>query len=274
MLTITRLTFQEAHKRWVLWAGVLMGVAFLALYGLGFWLIHREIVKHSSQAGGLFEASDFFLLAGLYAVNFLVVMLAVLTSIDTISGEISSGTIHTIVTRPIRRWEVVLGKWLGLAAMISAFAVVMCVATMALVRWIAGYMPRNPAQGVGLIVLEGLVVLTLSILVGTRFSTLTNGVLVLMMYGLAFIGGWIEQFGAFLHNEAAVTFGIVISLLMPAEAMWKRAVYLMEPPVLRELGVHPFAAVSAPSHAMVAYALVYTAAALGGAVVLFGRRDL
>jgi ABC-type transport system involved in multi-copper enzyme maturation permease subunit len=124
--------------------------------------------------------------------------------------------------------------------------------------------------------LEGLVVLTLSILGGTRLSTLTNGVVVFMLYGLAFIAGWIEQIGAFLSNEAAVNIGIIVSLLMPSEAMWKRAAYLMQPSFLRELGLDatPFGAASAPSEAMVVYAAVYTAAALMLAVRWFNRRDL
>ncbi len=86
-------------------------------------------------------------------------------------------------------------------------------------------MPHNPVQAVLLIVLEGLIVLTLSILGGTRLGSLANGVVVFMLYGLAFIAGWIEQIGALLRNDAAVNTGIVVSLLMPSEAMWRRAAY-------------------------------------------------
>jgi ABC-type transport system involved in multi-copper enzyme maturation permease subunit len=274
-LTITRHTFQEAHRRWVMWAVVLMGVAFLGLYAIGLWLIQREFDRNVGiRTGEIFEAGDFFLLAGLYAVDFLVVVLAILVSVDTISGEIASGTIQTIVTRPIRRWEVVVGKWFGLAAMLGLWSVLMSAAVIVLSWWITGYVPQNPVQGVALIALAGIIALTISIAGGTRLSTLTNGVLVFMLYGLAFIGGWIEQFGALLRNQTSVNFGIWISLLMPSEAMWKRAAYLMEPPVLRQLGVHPFAAVSAPSVAMVVYALLFVLGVLGLAVALFSRRDL
>ena len=275
MLTITRLTFVEARQRRLLWAVTLMGLAFLALFALGFYFVHREISRASgNNISDLFEATDFFLLAGLYVVNFLMIMLAVLTSVDTIAGEITSGTIHTVVSKPLRRWDVVLGKWLGLAGMLSVFTILMSIGMIAIVWLIARYTPPNPVQGITLMVVEGLVLLTLSILGGARLSTLTNGVVVFMLYGLAFIAGWIEQIGALLHNEAAVNIGIVISLLMPSEAMWKRAAYLMEPPFLRALGIHPFAAVSAPSNAMVAYTLLYVAIALTGAVYLFQKRDL
>ncbi len=61
------------------------------------------------------EPVNFFLLAGMYGIAFLGVALALLISVDTLAGEITSGTIQTLVTKPLRRWEVVCGKWLGLA---------------------------------------------------------------------------------------------------------------------------------------------------------------
>lgn len=273
---IARLAFLEARQRKLLWAVVLLGLAFLAVFGTGVYFMWRDVSQMSRGLARALEPINFFLLAGLYGVDFLVVMLAVLTSVDAIAGEITSGTIQTIATKPLRRWEIVIGKWLGLAAMLTVFAVVMSAALMAIVWAIAGYTPRNPLSGVALIVLEGLIMLTLSILGGTRLSTLTNGVVVFMVWGLAFIAGWIEQIGAVLRNEAAVNVGIVVSLLAPSEAMWKRAAYLMQPPFLRELGLDatPFGAATAPSQAMVVYALLYTAVALGVAVYWFQKRDL
>lgn len=275
ILTITRLTFVEARQRRLLWAVTILGLAFLALFAVGFFLVHREFDRQmGTNISEIFQMTDFFLLAGLYVVNFLMIMLAVLTSVDTIAGEITSGTIHTIVTKPLRRWEVVLGKWLGFAGMLSVFTVIMSSSMIAIVWLIARYTPPNPVQGISLMVVEGLVLLTLSILGGTRLSTLTNGVIVFMLYGLAFIAGWIEQIGALIPNATAVNIGIAVSLLMPSEAMWKRASYLMEPPFLRALGIHPFAAVSAPSTAMVVYTIAYIAVALLVALYLFQQRDL
>jgi hypothetical protein len=37
--------------------------------------------------------------------------------------------------------------------------------------------------------------LTLSIAGGTRFTTVTDGIVVFGFYAIAFIGGWIEQLG-------------------------------------------------------------------------------
>ncbi len=53
---------------------------------------------------------------GLYALNFLAIVMAVLATADTLSSEIGSGTIQAIVSKPLRRAKIVLGKaifWQG-----------------------------------------------------------------------------------------------------------------------------------------------------------------
>ena len=48
----------------------------------------------------------------------------------------------------------------------------------------SGYFPANALQGLALLMLEALVLLSLSLLGGTRLSTLTNGVALFLVYGL------------------------------------------------------------------------------------------
>jgi ABC-type transport system involved in multi-copper enzyme maturation permease subunit len=238
VLKIAGITFMEARWRKVAWAIILLGLAFLIIYGVGFYFMWRDIARYNDIAAvRVLEPVNFFVLAGMYGIAFLGVVLALLISVDTIAGEITSGTIQTLVTKPLRRWEVVVGKWLGLAAMLASFIVVMCGVLIGIVWTITRYVSPNPLPAILLIVLEGLVVLTLSILGGTRLPALANGVVVFMLYGLAFIAGWIEQIGAMLRNEAAINTGIVVSLVMPSEAMWKRAAYIMQPPFLSNLGL-------------------------------------
>jgi ABC-type transport system involved in multi-copper enzyme maturation permease subunit len=268
------LTFHEARRRRILWVALLLGLAFIALFALGFYFIHREMQREMGNMRQLPEAFNFFLMAGLYVVNFLIVMMAVLTSVDTVAGEIASHTIQAIATKPIQRWEIILGKWLGFAAMLAGYVVLMAGGVMVAVYAIARYVSPNPWQGIGLMYLEGALLLSLSFLGGTRLSTLANGALVFMLYGLAFIGGWIEQIGSLLRNETAVNLGIVASLIMPSEALWRRAAYVLQPPVIRDLGFTPFATTSTPSPAMVVYAGLYVLVTLGGAMWAFSRRDL
>ena len=272
VFTIARLTFLEARRRRLLQLVLVMGIAFVALFAVGYYLIHQE--GQYGTVGSRLNVSNTLLLMGLYAANFLGVVLAVVLSVDTIAGEIASGAIHTVVTKPLRRWEVVAGKWLGLATLLTLITVAVTASMIGISYAIARYAPPNVMRGIALMVLAQLVVLTLSIVGGTRLNTLANGVFVFMAYGLAFIAGWIEQIGAVTRSEAAVNLGILVSLLVPAEAVWRRASYVMQPPFLAQLGFGPFQIGSAPSAAMVVYAAVYVAAVLAVAIRLFQRRDL
>lgn len=275
--TIAQLTFREASRRWILWAALILGVVFLAVYALGFYFIEQDITNTMSRNETTLISTmhNFLLMAGLYAVNFLSIMMAVLTSVDTLSGEIASGTVHTLVSKPLRRWEIVLGKWLGFAGMLSLYLLLMVGGVMLVVYLISGYIAPNAMRGLLLIWLNVLLMFTISLAGGAVLSTLANGVLVFGLYSVAFIGGWIEQFGSFLQNQTAVNVGIMASLIMPGEALWKRAAYEMEPALLRNFGgFSMFTSPSTPSPAFIVYAALYAAVALGLAVYLFGRRDL
>jgi ABC-type transport system involved in multi-copper enzyme maturation permease subunit len=277
VLVIARLTFREASRRWVLWVALIMGVLFLIVYALGFNEIHKEAVRNPMPTGqiGLSEIYNFLLMAGLYVVNFLTAIMTVLTSVDTLSGEIASGTVHTLVSKPLRRWEIVMGKWLGFAAMLELYLLLMGGGVMGVVYGMTGYAAHHALIGLGLMALSILLLLSVSLLGGAVLSTLTNGVLVFGLYGVAFIGGWIEQFGSFLHNTSAVNVGVVCSLIMPSEAIWKRASYEMQSPLVSAFGgMSPFSAPSVPSQAMILYAIFYMAVALGLAMQRFGKRDL
>ena len=228
---IARLTLREAARRKILWAALILGLAFLALYGVGVYFIQREIVRERAAANFIGEMYNFLAMAGLYVVNFLVVMMTVLTSVDTLAGEIASGTMQAVATKPLRRFEIVLGKWLGFAAMLAVYVALMGGGVAALTFALTGFSVPGLAGGLALMLLEGLTLLSVCILGGTLLSTLANGVLAFGLYGLAFIGGWIEQIGSLLQNEAAVNIGIVSSLLMPSEALWKRAAFQMQTPI-------------------------------------------
>ena len=279
-VTIALLTFREASRRKILLAALVLGLVFLLIYALGFHYITIEIEKNSTSIRliELNEMRNFMLMAGMYVVNFLAAIMTVLTSVDTLSGEIASGTIHTLVSKPVRRWEVVLGKWLGFAVMITLYLLLMGGGVMGYIYLRSGYTAPHPLNALALIWLNDLVLLSVSLLGGAVLSTLANGVLVFGLYGIAFIGGWIEQIGSFLSNasagQTAVNIGVITSLIMPSEALWKRAAHEMQSALISALGFSPFSSSTYPSAIMLVYAILYAAFALWLAIHQFNRRDL
>jgi len=272
-LTIARLTLQEASRRRILTAALIAGAAFLALYGLGLFLMLRGEASHMS----LMERRlvlNILTLAGLYAAALLTVMTAVLLPVDTLSGEIASGVIQTIAVRPIRRSHIVIGKWLGYWVVMAGYLLLTSGGVLAITSALAHFTPPRVERGLPLVLLEGTVLLTLSIAGGARLSTVTNGMLAFGLYGLAFIGNWVEQIGTWAGNQAAQHVGTVASLLMPGESLWQLAASQMQPTIMRELGNSPFSPVSVPSTAMVVWAAGYIVVALALGVRWFSRRAL
>ncbi len=271
---IAGVTFREAARRKILWTALLAAAAFLALFGTG---MHFQVKdSHFARIPPMvrYQALSSILQVGFYAIDMLAVLMTVLTSVDSISGEIASSTIHAVATKPIHRWQLLLGKWLGFAAMVAVYVALTFGGVVAIGYVIGGVNPRGAWQGASLIYLECLLVLTLTFLFGTIFSTLTNGVIVLGLHGMAFIGGWLEQIGTVTQSVRLINLGILSSVLMPSEAIWRRASYVMQSSIARTLDFSPFTTRSAPSNTMVLYAVMYLLVALALALYRFQRRDL
>lgn len=282
---LARMTFREAIRRRIVLTGLLLGLCFLIIYSLGFHFIIGQVrlaekaaeLEGSQQALARIaetEGANTLLLAGLYAVTFLSIAIGALLAADTLAGEINSGVIQTIITKPIRRSDVVFGKWIGFAMLLGLYFLLIGGGTVLSVWVQSGYTPRNLFPGLGLIYMEALLVMTISMACSSAFSALATGGIVFGLYGLAFIGGWIEQFGALMQNQTAVKIGIIASLIIPSETLWRRAAFEMQTPLSAVLGMSPFGTFSVPSPLMIVYTAIYLLAALSLAIRVFHKRDI
>jgi ABC-type transport system involved in multi-copper enzyme maturation permease subunit len=248
------------------------------MYGLGLHFIQAEFehqsairaVNRTAQAQGI----NLLLVAGLYVVNFLCIAIAALISADSLAGEIQSGTIQAVMTKPIRRSEVVLGKWLGHAGLLLLYLFFMGGGVLLIVRILSGYGAPNWPLGLALIYLNCLTILSVTLAFSSTLTTLATGGAVFGAYGVAFIGGWVERIGGFLQNQTATELGIFSSLLLPSEALWNKAASLMTTKLMNLMPVTPFTSATEPSTLMLIYSGVYLLAALAIAIRQFGKRDL
>jgi Cu-processing system permease protein len=269
---LARVTFREAARRKILWIAAVAAILFLAL----FWTGLHALYKHTGDPSVINrrESISMMLMMALYAASMLTSMMAALTSCDTLSGEISSGTIHAIATKPVRRWCLVLGKWTGFAGMLTLYILLIDGGCLTLASVEGRYLIPHVPGVLCLLWLQAVLLLGVTMACSTTFSALTSGAITLGLYGLAFVGGWIEQFGALRHVKTCVNLGIISSLLMPSDALWRRTAFKIQPPLLGAAGASPFASTLVPSTAMVVYAAGYAALALVFAIILFERRDL
>lgn len=279
---LTKLTFREAMRRRIMLAGLVLGIGFLIIYSTGLHFIIGQITADTaanmpSQTAAnimISQALNFFLMAGLYATTFLSIAMAALLGADTLAGEINSGTIQTIATKPIRRADVVLGKWLGFAGLLGLYVLLMGGGTVLSMFFQSGYTPDNLFIGLGLIYMESILIMTITLMLSAAFPALATGGIVFGLYGLSFIGGWVEEIGAILQNDTAIKVGIITSLLNPSESLWKRAAFEMQTPLMGTFFGSPFASLSVPSPLMMAYTFLYLIVVLFIAIRIFQSRDL
>ncbi len=270
MLLMARFTFREAlHKR-VLQGVLALTVAFLLLYGLGIWLALREL----GTAGPIQMFVRQYVLLGMNAVSMIGALLAVFLSVGTISSEVEAGTLHAIVPKPLSRRDVLWGKWVGYASMLSAYVLLLSLATCGMVAVFSGVWMWQSLPAALFLVVQSLVLLSLSLFGTTFLPTVANGVAVFGLYSLAMMSGFVEQLGGMLRNETMVNIGIFVSLLVPSDAMGKLSASVLQEGASYIERAGPFIVVSEPSIWMVVYAVGYIAALLLAAQAVFNKRDL
>jgi ABC-type transport system involved in multi-copper enzyme maturation permease subunit len=281
VLLIARFTLMEAVSRRLVLAGVVISIGYLGLFALGFRLAYGFAVDNANpqQRLALGIAFATLTLMGVYVVNYLASFLALFLSVGAVSGEIDAGTLHALLARPLRRSEFLLGRWLGYAAILAVYIVAMTGLVLLIARGISGYEVPGPGPALMLMLLEGVLLLTLSLFGSTLLSTLANGVVVFTLLGLAWLAGVIEFIGRLLDNETMLNVGTLVSLLLPSDALWRGASYSLQSPALLAVtgsarGGIPFFSSVPIATPLVVWAVGYVVVVLGGAILSFARRDL
>jgi ABC-type transport system involved in multi-copper enzyme maturation permease subunit len=274
VITMAHLTLVEARRRRIVLAGAVCALAFLGVFSAAVIFAYREMSSDATVSFIERQATlTAIMIVGFMAANFLSVMFAILLPIDTLSGEIDSGVMQTLASKPLDRAQIVLGKWLGHLLLALAYLLLMAAGILVAMRAAAGFIPAGVGPAIPLLMLEIAVSLTIAIAGGARFSTVTNGVTALGFYGLAFISGLVEQIGVFAGISSVRMIGILVSLISPADSMWRLAAYHMQPEILRSTGMLTLGA-SVPTPLMVWWTAGFTALTLLYAIRAFRRRAL
>lgn len=284
-LVIARLTLREALRKKMIWGVMALSAAFALLYAWGFVQVHADFLAQNAAGtasgadGGRIITFQFvagiLVSLGLYTINFLSGVMTIFAAVGTVASEVEAGTFQAIVPKPLARWEIILGKYLGFAAMIAGYVAIMATDVFVTAYIVAGYWAPNSIAAGALVLLVSLILLALTMLGSTILPTMANGVVVFMLYGMALLGGLLEQLGSLLTIQSLVVVGVVTSLLLPSDVIWQLASYLLQPAVnVRFTGPIPIAAAAAPSPLMVVYAVAYCVVLLTLAAVVFTKRDL
>lgn len=279
VITIARLTILEASRRKLLLALAVLTVLVIVLTSWGFSRL--PAMKNVTPAEVRLAASQLtvlmaFMFSGVLALG------ATLVAAPAIASDIESGIALAILPRPIRRSEVLMGKWLGLAVLVTLYAALSGSLEMVGIWLGTSYVPPNPAATLAFVAAEGIVLMTLALLLSTRLAPMTGGVIALVLFFVAWIGGIALAIGQTFGNDTITNIGIGSRLLIPTDGLWHGAIYYLEPPdilaVARAAGRaragNPFFADQPLPVAYLGWAVAWLLAVIGAANWSFARRDL
>lgn len=284
ILVIARLTVQEASRRRLLIALVILTLLVVGFSGWGF----NKITTVRGRDGTTLSPVEVTAITSqlLIVITFMysgvLALSAAVVAGPLISSEVESGLLLSMLARPMRRSEVVIGKWLGLAILVAIYAAGSALLEIAAVDWATGYVPPHVFELILFVGAEGLALLSLGLLLSTRLSGITGGVIALVAWLMAWIGGVVGDIGASLQNQAVQNVGTISHLILPTDGLWRGAVFAMEPDVvlatLRAGGTiaraNPFAAVDPPPLPYLAWVVVWFALMLALSVWSFRTREL
>jgi ABC-type transport system involved in multi-copper enzyme maturation permease subunit len=284
VLVMARLTVQESSRRRLLLALLILTLIVVGVSAWGF----NKITTVTRSDGTPLPPEQVSLITSqlLIVVTFMfsgvLALSAAVVAGPLISSEVESGLLLAMLARPVRRSEVVIGKWLGLALLVAVYAAGAGGLELAAVDWATGYLPPHPIDLIVYVAADGLVLLSLGMLLSTRLSGITAGVIALVAWLMAWIAGVVGDIGTGLQNQALQNVGVVSHLLLPSDGLWRGAIYAMEPDTLiaamRALGTagraNPFAAVDPPPIEFLAWVIFWFAIVLGASVWSFRTREI
>jgi ABC-type transport system involved in multi-copper enzyme maturation permease subunit len=109
---IARNTFREAVRNKILYSLLFFAVLIiLSALALGQLSLHEEVRMTRD--------------VGLFGIDLFGVVIAIFVGVNLLYKELDLKTVYTILPKPLRRWEFVLGKWLGMLLTLAVQMAVM-----------------------------------------------------------------------------------------------------------------------------------------------------
>ncbi|MCY1138846.1 ABC transporter permease [Actinoplanes sp. Pm04-4] len=276
VLTVAGLTLREAARRRVLRSLAVLTILLLSLSAWGFSRINAEYGGLTSGESKL--AAALVLNLVMFGLSLIAALGTAFLAGPTVAGESESGIALAVLARPVRRVQVLLGKWLGLVGFGAGFVAVAGAAQLVIVKITTGYWPPDPVTGLALLAAQAVTLLTLGLLLSTVISPMASGVVAVGLFGATWIAGVVGGLGKALGNESVERIGTVSQMLLPTDGLWRGAMRAFQDPSLlsqfsEAFEGHPFLSSAPLTVVYLLWALLWVALVLALAGLAFQRRD-
>lgn len=201
---------------------------------------------------------------GTNAVLLFGTVIAIFVGVGLVSKEIEKRTIYSIFAKPVGRGEFVTGKYLGLCLTLLVNTAIMAAGVCLALLYVGGTQLILPAIGAIVLIYFELVITTAVAILFSTFSTPTlSALFTFLIFIIGHLSSSLRDLGAALGSQAVRFLLEFFYYLLPNLALFsfrtEAANGFLPPPGLI-LGA-------------VAYAVIYAAAILVIAIVIFSRRN-
>ncbi len=286
ILVIARLTLLEALRRRLLWALAVLTVAVVVLTGWGFALLTANARERAVPPLEFVVAVSQLLILVAFMFSFVLAMTAAFLGAPAIAADLESGVLQAVAARPIRRAEILIGKWLGLAIIVLGYAIAAGLLQVAVVGLVSGYLPPDPVRATLFLGGQAIVLLTIALLLSTRLPTIAGGAVAVVLFGVSWISGVMGGVAGVFGLDALARTVEASRFVVPLDGLWKGAVYALEPPAFillatsageraaRVAANNPFYASAPPSTGFLLYVGAWLVVVLALASWSFARREI
>ena len=213
---------------------------------------------------------------GLAATSLFGLFIAIFVGINLVSKEVDRRSVYPLFAKPIRRSEFIVGKYAGLLLTLLANVLVMTVALYVVLFFLARGVPDeiqrawdapalDPAllKAIALIYVNLAVVTAVALFFSSYSSPMLSAAFTLGVYVVGQFNADLKQFDRVVDSPAAIAIARACYYVLPDFGKFdvKLAV------------VHGIPVSGMYIASTAAYAALYVAALLFGAVVIFSRRD-
>jgi ABC-type transport system involved in multi-copper enzyme maturation permease subunit len=219
------MTLQEAVRKKTF---LVMGIVTI-LY-LIFWTIMLNYLPDTSVTHGMGDQFRPFVMQmvtkmGLQFSSMLIALLTIMLGAGAIASELDSGLIQGIITRPIHRYQYILGKLAGLVILACMYATVLFLSILIIgalfdLSTITSLTFTQIIKGWFFYLLLPAALVCVTLFGSVFYKTVSNGILMIFIYILGNVGGMVEMIGQYMNNGSIIGTGIFISLISPFQIIY------------------------------------------------------
>lgn len=283
MNVIIKFTFLEMFKKKIIYISAAMTIGFLMLYGIALHFVYDSLGQMDVMMRAVLSSQ--FISMGMYVAGFIISFLSIFASVSAISFEIEQGSYLAVLSKPIHRFEMVLGRWIGIALMLLLYVTIFfgCIIGLNVIMgkgFTFHFTFSALMKSLLMLYLLPLLLSSVGIFFSTIISTVGAGIFVTILYFCGMVGGIIEQIGKMIEVEnvkaVLANIGILTSLVMPSDTIYRKASSLLFT-TSSGLNLNLEKALGnsvEPSNVMIFYIIIYICIFLFMAVRKFNKRDL